>query len=1372
MEKIGRYQIVGQLGRGAFGVVYKGRDPVIGRLAAIKVMSESTVGDKELVNRFKREAMAAGGLQHRNILTIYDLGDHNGFPYIAMEYVEGTDLDKYIKEKIEISMEKKIDLIIQIAEALGYAHKKGIVHRDIKPGNIRVQQDGQVKIMDFGIAKIEAADMTRTGQFMGTVNYMSPEQVKVKKVDGRSDLFALGIIFYELVSYRKPFPGESISAVIYRIVNELPVPLQELRGSPYEYLEPIILKCLEKDPQNRFQTCEALAEALKQKLRIATTPDARAAELEATVNTSLKAAASGNFQAAISLLDKVIQEKPDHEAAKQHRSFFLLEMLIKESHSLVSAGRLEQARDRLKEATAIPRTSQKITERHAYAASALARLEEKLKQAKVEELLARAQTYHQEQRFEQAIGVLDELIRLDRYHKEAGELLLRVKEEQRNAEIGSLVKLGEGMEREGRLEDARNAFDQALAIDPYRRDLKSRSDEIERKLEAGRRKKEIDDLLYEATALLNKESFDQAIPVCEKILAIEPAHGGAQRLLSTVKQARIKAEQRNAVVRYVAEGKKLLEGRNFTAARAKLMRAKELQPDNAEVRSLLEAADKKVPFGRAAEARKVSPAFLYGAVAFAVVVVALGVVFLLMRKTPAEVAFLEAEKAGQAGKLEDSLAKLERAWDLRTDNDKEVAEQVPQKLAALGASFEGSGNYRKAGEVFLLLNRWGVGGNTMDRFKALAGKLGGAGDLEGESWIFTRYFEDRGHEEDYDFISSYQAFADQVMAAAAQENELDKKATLYDISYKAYRKLEDLDPASKAYESAAEARTKKAELAGLKKRVAGESAKLRELFEEGKNAQDQGNFVFAKEKFIAVRDGLQASQDIAKYLKEVPDPAQLDARIGDCENQIAEADKSRTIDEKISNYLASAKQFETDGNLLKAQQYYDEILKLKPGDAEVESGRDEVTQKIEQIAALRSEAETFRQSGQFDKAREAVEKIRTVNPNEPEIAAYLETIDREMQSSRTRQEVEAKLAAADAAMQSGNYDTARKIFDEVDGMEAAGREDRLRARTGKAEANRRLNQDKIAEILARAEGALGAKDYVAAKKLYNDVLRNYDSQNKQALGRIAEIDAAESGGQRKSEIEGTIAGGRYAEALGMIRRDPSLAAYRNRAVSGWAGQIRGLMASNLDEAARQAGGLEAYEPQNAVIREVGEATKKRDESRRLLQEARALVERKTVDSYRQAKEKLNEALGVYPKNSDAQALLTTVDSLIAGYRPPTPTPAPTPRIDADGAALAEIRSLCEQGSYGEAANRLSGVLGRNPGSAEGRKLVGCAFFNASLNAFLRGDCGSAKEYANQGSAFGDPDCERMQEHIDKSNNCTAMMVKAGVKAKERFKSCP
>ncbi|MGO9442444.1 MAG: protein kinase domain-containing protein [Terriglobales bacterium] len=255
LQKIGRYDITGELGKGAMGVVYKATDPNIGRTVAIKTTRLDAHGldTEDLLRRFRNEARAAGTLNHPNIVTIYDAGEQEGVFYIAMEYIEGETLHGLLSQHRSLPVEKVIDIVRQVCAGLDYAHAHGVIHRDVKPANIMLAASGAVKVMDFGIAKA-GGTVTATGQVLGTPNYMSPEQVKGKPIDGRSDLFSVGVLLYEMLTGEKPFDGQNVTTIIYKIVSENPIPPRELDVTIHPGLSAVVTKALAKAPDERYQT--------------------------------------------------------------------------------------------------------------------------------------------------------------------------------------------------------------------------------------------------------------------------------------------------------------------------------------------------------------------------------------------------------------------------------------------------------------------------------------------------------------------------------------------------------------------------------------------------------------------------------------------------------------------------------------------------------------------------------------------------------------------------------------------------------------------------------------------------------------------------------------------------------------------------------------------------------------------------------------------------------------------------------------------------------------------------------------------------------------------------------------------------------------
>jgi eukaryotic-like serine/threonine-protein kinase len=263
----GRYQIIEPIGRGAMGMVYRGMDPAIDRPVALKTIRLDNIAEPseatELRERLTREAKAAGKLSHPNIVTIYDVGEQNSLQYIAMEYLDGQTLEALLHSGHRWEYKTICKIMIQVCEALDFAHEHGIVHRDIKPANIMVVEHDKIKVMDFGIARFDSSNMTQSGVALGTPNYISPEQLKGQPVDRRSDIFSLGVVFYELLTGEKPFKGDTISALIYSILHTAPPPPSELNLEVPRIFDKIIAKALVKDPEMRFQTSREMADILR-----------------------------------------------------------------------------------------------------------------------------------------------------------------------------------------------------------------------------------------------------------------------------------------------------------------------------------------------------------------------------------------------------------------------------------------------------------------------------------------------------------------------------------------------------------------------------------------------------------------------------------------------------------------------------------------------------------------------------------------------------------------------------------------------------------------------------------------------------------------------------------------------------------------------------------------------------------------------------------------------------------------------------------------------------------------------------------------------------------------------------------------------------
>ena len=261
--KIGKYDVIDTIGKGGMGVVYRAKDPFLGRLVAIKMVINVDINDNaDFLERFRQEAVSTASLPHPNIVTVYDFGEHQGHPYLVMEYLEGNSLEALLRAHRPMSLLDKISIIIEVCHGLGYAHQHGIIHRDIKPGNIMVLNDGAIKIVDFGIARLGDRGLTKTGQIVGSLNYMPPEQIREKGIDTRADIYSTGVVLYQLLTYALPFEGDSTVSTLAKIISDEPPPFRQFGISCPPELEEITLKALAKNRDQRYATAEDLAAAL------------------------------------------------------------------------------------------------------------------------------------------------------------------------------------------------------------------------------------------------------------------------------------------------------------------------------------------------------------------------------------------------------------------------------------------------------------------------------------------------------------------------------------------------------------------------------------------------------------------------------------------------------------------------------------------------------------------------------------------------------------------------------------------------------------------------------------------------------------------------------------------------------------------------------------------------------------------------------------------------------------------------------------------------------------------------------------------------------------------------------------------------------
>ena len=505
LTRIGKYDIVGVLGRGGMGVVYRAIDSHLGREVAIKTLTEGIKSDSDMLARFYDEGRKTGSFKHPNIVTVFELGDDKGIPYIVMELVDGDPLDKLIGSEEKLSLVERLKIIEAVCSALGYAHRHNVVHRDVKPANIYVQPDGRVKLLDFGIARLEEKksqdlSLTRPGHIIGTVPYMAPERLRDKPLDRRSDIFAAGVVLYQLVSGELPFTGDEV-ALMQRILNEPHPALSTKCKVCPPSLDAIVDRALAKSPDDRYSTADEMA-----------------ADLTTTIAE--------------------IQEEQAQE-------------LLPEAKRLIEANDLLRARAALQQLL-------KIQSKHPEARELLAGIQRqlslRLREERIQQVKQQAEGLLDEKEFDKSLAVLDEGLELDAGNQELIKLRQRVeKAKEKQERIREFLRQADASRREGDYQAAISAVRKALKVDKSNSKGMALVNLLTKEAQEAERRAEVKALLQAARGELSARHFKEAMDVLQKAEQVDPTNPELQLLLGDANSGLEQMRRKELVARLESE---------------------------------------------------------------------------------------------------------------------------------------------------------------------------------------------------------------------------------------------------------------------------------------------------------------------------------------------------------------------------------------------------------------------------------------------------------------------------------------------------------------------------------------------------------------------------------------------------------------------------------------------------------------------------------------------------------------------------------------------------------------------------------------------------------------------------------------------------
>ena len=541
VTKIGKYDVIEVLGKGGMGVVYKAMDNRIGRLVAIKMMTGGFADNPDLLKRFYREAQATGMLEHPNIVIVYELGDQDGNPYMVMQYLEGEPLDKMIQQRREISMVEKLGYIIQACNGLNYAHQRGLVHRDIKPANLMVLKDGNCKLVDFGIARLGDTSLTRTGQVVGTIHYMSPEQINAQVVDGRTDIWSTGVMLFELLTYTLPFEGNDMASTLLKIIHDQPPALSKFLTNYPADLDEVIQRALAKDREERYATAEDFAFDLGR------------------VQEQLK--------------KQVVSEYVDRA-----RGFMERQELQKAKELLQQVLRVDTAHSIAKEL--MHEVQQRISKQ--------------VRGEQIRQLRSNAEDALAHKMYDDALAYVEQALSMDKTNTELLNLreMVKTAKDKRDKAVMALRK-AESAQQVGDLDVAMKAVEEAITIDGENTQAKALHAALAREMAEHSRQREMQKLLDEARRDITGRKYTAAFDILKKAEEIDPASPELHTLMNLASSGRDQESKRREMEKLSSEIEDALSRDDYVVACVKADEALQRYPSEPTLLKLKALAEKQ-----------------------------------------------------------------------------------------------------------------------------------------------------------------------------------------------------------------------------------------------------------------------------------------------------------------------------------------------------------------------------------------------------------------------------------------------------------------------------------------------------------------------------------------------------------------------------------------------------------------------------------------------------------------------------------------------------------------------------------------------------------------------------------------------------------